>query len=303
MTCTHSSVYLWELSMKPYDLETVLHIQNPLGEGPRWNAQEQRLYWVDIDSGLIYMLDPQTSLLETHAIGQPLGCLAFRSSGNLLLAARDGLAFWNPGKPLQWIASPEQGKVGARFNDGVVDRQGRFWAGTMTESGATSSLYRLDSDGSLQRMESGVMISNGIGWSPDNRTMYYCDSPTNLIYSYDFDPAGGTIANRRVFINNEGNPGVPDGLVVDREGCVWCAHCFGGKVVRYDPDGRTIRTIHLPTSATTACTFGGKNLDELYITTSLRLLTPAQRLNEPAAGDLFRVQTDVQGLPEPFFLG
>ena len=289
--------------MKIDALETVLHIQNSLGEGPRWNAQEQWLYWVDIDSGLFFRLDPLTGLLETQAIGQPLGCLAFRAAGGLLLAARDGLAFWNPGKPLQWIATPEQGKPDARFNDGVVDRQGRFWAGTMTESGATSSLYRLDPDGTLQRMVSGVMISNGLGWSPDNRRMYYCDSPRKLIYRYDFDPLAGTISNRQVFVDNAGNPGEPDGLVVDREGCVWCAHCFGGRVVRYDPDGRTVHTIHLPTTATTACTFGGQNLDELYITTSRRLLTEAQRQDEPSAGDLFRVKTDVQGLPEPYFLG
>lgn len=289
--------------MKPYEIETVLHLQSPLGEGPRWNAEEQRFYWVDIDSGIFYRLDPKTGEYETFTIGQELGCLAFRASGGLVLGARDGLAFWRPDEPLQWIASPEPGKPGARFNDGVVDRQGRLWAGTMTEEGASSSLYRLDPDLSLHTMETGVMISNGIGWSPDDRTMYYADSGRQTIYRYDFDPASGTIANRRVFASNAGQVGDPDGLTVDAEGFVWCAHCFGGKVVRYDPDGKIAETILLPTHATTACTFGGENLDELYVTTARRLLSAGQRLAEPGGGDLFRVRVSARGLPEPFFAG
>jgi L-arabinonolactonase len=289
--------------MKTYEIETVLHAKNQLGEGPRWNVQEQRLYWVDIDTGVFYRFDPETGQLDPQSIGQPLGCLAFRASGGLVLATRDGIAFWHPGEPLQWIATPELRKPGARFNDGVVDRQGRFWAGTMTEPGETSCLYRLDPDGSIHTMERGVMISNGIGWSPDNRFMYYSDSPRKIIYRYDFNSSSGAISNRKVFISNEGNPGEPDGLVVDSEGYIWSAHCFGGKVVRYDPDGKVERTIHLPTHGTTACTLGGKNLDELYITTSSRLLTESQRLAEPSGGDLFRIHVEVPGLPEPDFLG
>jgi sugar lactone lactonase YvrE len=181
------------------EVEHLLAVQNSLGEGPLWHPKEQTLYWVDIDKHCFHRLIPQTDQHETFAVGLPIGVLAFRSRGGLVMATRDGFAFWDFDKQtLEFIADPEADKPEARFNDGAVDRQGRFWAGTMSDD-FTNSLYRLDPDGSVRKMESGIGVSNGTGWSPDDKIMYFTDSPKRIIYAYDFDPATGAIENRRTF--------------------------------------------------------------------------------------------------------
>ena len=284
-------------------VEHTLAAQNKLGEGPVWNPDEQALYWVDIEKGCVHRLYPKTGRHDVFDVGLPVGALGFRASGGLVMATRDGFAFWDPEtQALRFIADPEPDRPGARFNDGAVDRQGRFWAGTMGQ-GPTSSLYRLDPDGSVRKMESGITISNGIGWSPDDRTMYFTDSPLRVIYAYDFDPATGAIENRRPFVHTPEEEGVPDGLTVDSEGFIWSARWGGWKVTRYDPTGRVERQIRLPVQCPTSCTFGGPQLDELYVTSAWTALTAADREAQPWAGDLFRLQAGVKGLAEPRFLG
>jgi L-arabinonolactonase len=284
-------------------VERIVSVGSQLGEGPLWHPREQALYWVDIEGHCFHRFHPDTGAHETFAVGQPVGCLAFRASGGLILALRDGLAFWDPQtQALQFVADPEADRPDARFNDGRVDRQGRFWAGTLGK-GATSSLYRLDPDGSVYKMESGITISNGIGWSPDDRTMYFTDSPLSVIYAYDFDPASGTIENRRPFVRVPDGEGWPDGLTVDSEGCVWSAHWDGWRIVRYDPAGKVEREIPLPVQCPTSCAFGGPDLNELYITSAWTALSDAERKAQPLVGDLLRLQTDVVGQEESEFLG
>jgi sugar lactone lactonase YvrE len=284
-------------------VEHVLAVQNKLGEGPIWDAEAQVLYWVDIEPGRFHRLDPATGEHEVFDVGLPLGALALRASGGLVMATRDGFAFWDPETgALRFIADPEADRPGARFNDGAVDRQGRFWAGTLGQ-GPNSSLYRLDPDGSVHTMETGVTTSNGIGWSPDDRTMYYTDSPLRVIYAYDFDPATGAIENRRPFIHTPDEEGVPDGLTVDSEGFIWSARWRGWKVTRYDPEGKPEREIRMPVQYPTSCTFGGPGLDELYITSAWTRLSEAEREEQTQAGDLFRLRAGVKGLEEPRFLG
>jgi sugar lactone lactonase YvrE len=284
-------------------VERVLAVQNKLGEGPVWNADEQALYWVDIEQGRVHRLQPATGAHDVFELGLPVGALGFRASGGLVTATRDGFAFWDPqANDLRFVADPEADRPDARFNDGAVDRQGRFWAGTMGR-GPTSSLYRLDPDGSVHRMETGVTIANGIGWSPDNRTMYFTDSLLRAIYAYDFDPATGAIENRRPFVHAPDEEGVPDGLVVDSQGFVWSARWGGWKVTRYDPTGCVEREVRLPVQYPTSCTFGGPQLDELYITSAWTALSEEERGKQPWAGDLFRLRAGVRGLAEPKFLG
>jgi L-arabinonolactonase len=284
-------------------VERVLAVQNELGEGPVWNVEEQALYWVDILEGHLHRLHPASGRREFFDAGLAVGALAFRASGGLVLATENGFAFWDPrNQQLQVVADPEADRPDSRFNDGAVDRQGRFWAGTMGE-GPTSALYRLDPDGSVHTMETGITISNGIGWSPDNRTMYYTDTPLRVIYAYDFDPASGAIENRRSFVHVPDGDGLPDGLTVDSEGFVWSACWDGWKVIRYDPDGGVERKVELPVQRPTSCTFGGPDLDELYITSAWIALSAAERKDQPLAGDLFRLKTNVRGLEEPRFLG
>jgi sugar lactone lactonase YvrE len=285
--------------------EHLLPVRNRLGEGPRWNADEGRLYWVDIENHLFYRFDPITGNRERFDVGLPVGVLAFREKGGLVLATRDGFAMWDlAAQSLTPIADPEAGKKDARFNDGGVDPAGRFWAGTMTADGsATSSLYRLDPDGSVHTMETGIGISNGIGWSADRQKMYFTDSPRYVIYAYDFDVSSGSISNRRTFVQVPQADGQPDGLTVDSEGFVWSAHWGGYRVTRYDPQGHIERVVELPVGQVTSCVFGGPDLTDLYITSAWSGLTDDERGHQPLAGDLFLLKTDIQGQEEPKFRG
>jgi L-arabinonolactonase len=287
--------------MKP---EHVVACQNIVGEGPLWNAREQAIYWVDIDGKKIQRYYLNTKKYESFEMPIKICLMAFRSKGGMILGAEDGFYFWDPStKKLDFISHPEKGKAEARFNDGKVDRKGRLWAGTMTYQGATSSLYRLNADLEVSQMESGITISNGVGWSPDNKTMYFVDSIRYVIYAYDFDFEKGTISNRRVFVQLTESFGIPDGLTVDSEGCVWVAIYGGWKVMRYDPAGKVVDEIPFPVSKPSSCIFGGKDYDELYVTTISDGLTSEDKMQQPMAGDLFMIKTDVKGFPEPDFAG
>ena len=173
----------------------------------------------------------------------------------------------------------------------------------MTHQGAVSALYRMDVDLSIHTIERGLTISNGIGWSPDNRLMYFVDSLRYVIYQYDFDLESGDVTDRQVFVQLAEDRGVPDGLTVDRDGFVWCAIYGGSRVTRFDPEGEIATEISLPVSQPTSCAFGGADFSELFVTSAREGLSEAALQSEPLAGDLFVIQTDVQGRPEPKFGG
>ncbi|MCA9977634.1 MAG: SMP-30/gluconolactonase/LRE family protein, partial [Anaerolineales bacterium] len=193
-----------------------------------------------------------------------------------------------------------------RFNGGYCDGDGRFWAGTMAltmEDGA-GALYRLDADLSVHTMLSGVTISNGMAWSQDQRTLYYIDTPTRTVTAFDFTAETGEIGNGRVALTIPATMGYPDGMTIDRDGKLWIAHYDGGCVRRWDPEtGNVLATIPLPVSKVTACTFGGPNLDRLYITTASQEMSDEQKAAEPLAGSLFVAQTPYQGFVTSRFAG
>ena len=285
------------------ELEHVLSARNQLGEGPLWHPDEQALYWVDIDAHCFYRLHSATSQLERFDAGLPVGCLGLRRAGGLVMATQQGFAFWHQAsQTLEFIADPEADRPESRFNDGAVDPQGRFWAGTLGPE-AACALYRLDADLSVHTMQTGITISNGIGWSPDQRTMYYTDSRPKAIFAYDFDPATGGIENRRHFVHTPDEPGVPDGLTVDSDGFIWSARWDGWKITRYDPDGNVEREFPLPVQRPTSCAFGGPALDELYITSARVGLDELALREQPWAGDLFCLKVDVKGMPASQFSG
>lgn len=285
------------------EIEHLLPVQNELGEGPLWNVEEQTLYWIDFEGACYHTLHPQSGTHNTFKVGERISALAFCEGGRLLLALESGLYFHDPasgGK--SFIGKPEPGRPEIRFNDAAIDRQGRLWIGMLGAS-FSNGLYRLDPDGSMHRMDTGFDISNGIAWSPDNRTLYFADSTPCKIYAYDFDIETGTIANRRVFVDSSGQPGVPDGLTVDSEGFVWSARWGGSCIERYDPAGRLERRITMPVHCPSSVTFGGPDLSELYVT-SARVGVPAELRGRPSPdGDLFRIHTGFTGLPEPLFAG
>lgn len=287
--------------------ERVLGVGNTLGEGPLWTVNEQALYWVDIKNNCYHRLEPVTGKHEVVDAGFPIGALAMRASGGLVMATGEGFVFWDSRThKARFVVDPEAGNPDTRFNDGAVDRNGRFWAGTMNETypeRAEGCLYRLDADSSLHTMETCITVSNGIGWSPDNKTMYFTDSLCYVIYAYDYEPETGAIANRRPFVRISPEQGIPDGLTVDSEGFVWSALFGGWKVLRFDANGKVDCDIRLPVANPTSCAFGGEHLADLYITTARLGLSEEQRKKQPMAGDLFCFRTETMGLEEPVFLG
>lgn len=284
------------------EVEHLLTTCNDLGEGPLWSPEEKKLYWVDILAGHIHRVTPGAASYETFVMGQPVGCVAFREKGGFIVALKDGIYLWNPEtSAVPFLSNPETHKPHTRFNDGKVDRAGRFWTGTIDGQG-DAALYRCDADGSIAVMQTGVTCSNGLGWSPDNRVMYYNDSQIGTIWAYDYDFVSGNIANRRVFYKSE-NGGEPDGLTIDSEGCLWTAVWGDWCVLRFDPDGRLMTRIQMPVQRPTCPTFGGDHLDELYVTSARIGLAAEQHRAQPQAGDLFRIHVGVKGLPEPKFAG
>ena len=283
------------------DVELVLAANDELGEGPVWHVDEQALYWVDIDGLRYHRLEPISSRHDVIVVGEKVGSLALCQNECVVLATDRGFSFFDPAEnTLTPIGDPDAHKPETRFNDGAVDRAGRFWAGTLGD-GKNNNLYRLDPDGTIHRVETGIDISNGIGWSPDNRTMYYVDSMPGLIYAYDFDLASGDITHRRNWVDRSGQRGLPDGLTVDAEGFIWVAIWDGYCLERYDPAGKLERRLTMPVQYPTSMAFGGAALDELYVTSALCEIPVEERRPGAPDGGLFRIRGAGRGLPEPRF--
>jgi sugar lactone lactonase YvrE len=268
-----------------------------LGEGPVWDGADQALYWVDIPAQLVHRMAADGSL-TTWDVGQPVGAVVPRASGGLVVAVRDGFMAMDPATgELDMLAAVEQDNPQTRMNDGACDRAGRFYAGTMgfNEEPGLGTLYRLDPDLRVTTLVTGVGISNGIGWSPDDRLMYYIDSHTHRVDVFDYDPATGAIEDRRPFAVVGTGDVVPDGLTVDADGCVWVAVWGGHAVLRHDQAGRVVQTVEIPAARVSSCAFGGRGLDRLYVTTAAG---PGE-----SAGALFTAEPGVTGQPSCPFRG
>lgn len=284
--------------------KSIVDCHNELGEGPIWHPFESRLYWLDILEEKIQRYDPIRLEYQVFSVGQKISAIGLRGTDSFITAGENGFAFWDVDMDtFRLISHPEKDKSNARFNDGKVDRDGRFWAGTMTTTDASSTLYKLDKDLEVTPMIHNVTISNGIGWSPDNRVMYHADTRRFTIFAYDFDSENGEISGKREFVRLTGKDGSPDGLTVDAEGYVWCALWGGWRVERYSPEGEHVQTIEVPVAQPSSCAFGGEDFDTLYITSAREGLSQAQLADQPQAGNLFACQPGVRGLPEPKFAG
>jgi len=276
-----------------------------LGEGPTWDAARGALYWVDIKRPAVFRYEPTVGQTGHWPMPRDIGCVVqSRSPDRLVFADSDGFGFLdlNGGEIIR-ITDPEADLPSSRFNDGKVDRTGRLWAGSMDNkcSGPVGSLYRLTPDGVACRMATGFICSNGLGWSPDNRTMYFTDSMVRTIWAYEFDLDNGDLGERRVFAQLSDTDGVPDGLVVDSEGFVWSAIWDGWRIIRYSPEGVIEREIRMPVQRPSSCMFGGPDLKTLYITSACVELGWKSLSNGPLAGALFAMDCEVTGLPEPTF--
>lgn len=284
--------------------ECVLDVKASLGEGPVWSAVEQVLYWVDINAPSLNRFDPRTRTNDVMALPESIGCFALRRGGGFVAALRSGVWLLDEhGKPQRKIAAAPYDPATHRFNDGRCDPQGRFWPGSMNEreDGATAGLARLEWNGHLTPVLGDTTISNGFAFSPDGRTMYHADTIPQTVRAYDFDPATGTPSRERVFFQFTAPDDRPDGAAVDREGCYWVALYRAGAVVRISPHGEVLARHALPARCPTMPAFGGPRLRTLYVT-SARQKRPADELAQfPLSGGIFAMETDVAGLPEPYY--
>lgn len=289
------------------DLELVVDAKATLGEGPSWDAEKQCLYWVDIEERKVHIYDPRQNADRTIDVPQRVGAVAPRQSGGLVAALHDGIyGLDTENGQVTLLARPPVPSQDVRFNDGKCDAAGRFLAGTMSMSGVPNagSLYHLDASLSLRTLVERVTVSNGLAWSPDNRILYYIDSPTKQVMAYDYDLQTGSLGSPRVVVRIPEGEGVPDGMTADAEGMLWVAQWDGYRVSRWNPHtGERMATIQVPAARVTSCVFGGEGLDELYITTAATGLTEQQRKEQPLAGGLFRIKTGVKGAPTFTFGG
>jgi len=284
-------------------VDCVVKGTDKLGESPIWCDREKVLWWVDSRGPTLKRWDPATGTVRELQLPAVVGSVAFREKGGMLAALQSGIHFLDTQSgALQVAAQPEAHIPENRFNDGRCDRAGRFWAGTMSDvkREPTGSLYRLSADLSCTHMRSDIIVPNSIAWSPDNRTMYFGDTPRLRIWAFDYDLSTGGISNERVFAETEGRP---DGSCIDADGCLWNAEYGNWRIVRYTPEGKIDRVIAMPVANSTCCCFGGTQLDTLYITTATQRFTPEDFVKQPLAGSVFAVRPGVVGLQEARFAG
>ncbi|MER6124740.1 SMP-30/gluconolactonase/LRE family protein [Streptomyces sp. NPDC001795] len=268
-----------------------------LGEGPTWDADAQRLIWVDILGSRVHTYDPATGRRTVMATEQHVGAAKPRAGGGLVVNLRDGVGLYGPGgADFRWLH--REPVPGRRANDAAVAPDGALWAGTMRydEAPGGGTLSRITADGTVRTVLDDVAVSNGTGWSPDGRLMYYIDSPTRRIDVFDMGD-DGLLADRRPLAHVD--RGFPDGLTVDADGCVWVALWDGGAIHRYTPSGELDRVIDLPVLRPTACAFGGADLADLYITTARTGLEAPH----PLSGSVLVLPGAGKGLPQPPFAG
>ena len=283
--------------MKP---EVVVDEVCELGEGPLWNPVERRLYWVDYMRGRIYCFDPATGTHEKLYDGDRVASFTFQSDGTLLLFM-DGpsVVLWRDGE-LRHVIEGIQGEEDNHFNDTISDYTGRVFCGTVPNdldraTEGLGSLYRLDIDGSITRILDGIQCSNGLGFSPDHKQMYYTDSTARKIYVFDYDEQFGEISNQQVFVDTAEEEGLPDGMTVDSEGCLWSARWDASAVVRYNPEGVEILRYRFSAMKVSSVTFGGDDYRDIYLTSAGG---NDRSVEGDDAGALFRLRTEVKGVPE-----
>ncbi|WP_432069806.1 SMP-30/gluconolactonase/LRE family protein [Streptomyces sp. AA1529] len=278
--------------------ETAVPAAAVLGEGPTWDAAAGRLIWVDILASRVHTFDPATGRRTVLATEQHVGAAKPRAGGGLVVNLRDGIGLYDADGRFRWLR--HQAVPGRRGNDAAVAPDGALWAGTMRydEAPGGGTLERFAPDGRVRTVLDGVTVSNGTGWSPDGRRLYYIDSPTRRLDVFDVRE-DGLPAGRRPLAEVEPGAGHPDGLTVDADGCVWVALWDGGAVRRYTPRGVLDRVVQLPVRRPTACAFGGAGLRDLYITTARAGLAAPRR----PAGALLVLRDAGQGLCGPPFAG
>jgi len=285
--------------------EAVLAHTCLLGEGPVWDAARKTVCWVDILKGKVHEFSTPDQHHRTIDVNDLVGSIALCSNGQYIAALKSGLAFVNRDNGhIRMLHHPEVHLPGNRFNDGKCDPAGRFWVGTMalSEAAGAGSLYMIDKDLAHTKKIGDVTISNGMAWTSDRQTFYYIDTPTREVVAYRYHLQTGEITDRRVIIKIPERDGFPDGMTIDQEGMLWIAHWDGWQVTRWNPvTGEKLSHIAMPVARVTSVTFGGDDLQDLYITSAKVGLSEKQLEAQPLAGVLFRVKNCAQGVATALF--
>ncbi|CCJ08929.1 SMP-30/gluconolactonase/LRE family protein [Methylocystis sp. SC2] len=285
------------------------------GESPTWSEREQRLYWIDIEEPALHRFDPSSGEDERWVMPCQIGAFALCRSGDVLVALRLGLARISlfEGNFASLDALPYN-PLSHRFNEGKCDARGRFWIGAKYDPlpsppgersasaagplGGAAPVHLLAHGQALTSTSASAVIANGMAWSPDNRIMYFADTPTRRVTAFDFDIESGALSSPRTFAQFERSDGKPDGAAVDSDGFYWCALYGGGRILRIAPSGAIDRQIHLPVSQPTMCAFGDADYRSLYVTSASQGVSKQQ---EPHAGGIFRCRPGVEGRPPNLF--
>lgn len=273
--------------------ELLLDAKATLGEGPAWDAKTQTLYWVDILAKRIYAGMELLAQLDEF-----VGCLAPCKDGNLILGKRASFADFDIASSQQTVLVSLNESATNRMNDGKCDPAGRFLAGSMdmNEKDASGSLYSFDGK-TATRLLGDIRISNGLAWSPDHKTIYYIDTPTREVKAFDYDLSTGQIANPRIVIQIPESLGWPDGMTSDMDGNLWIAMWGGAQVTRWNPNsGKLLEQIPVPALQSSSCVFGGRDMNELYVTSARVGMSDDDLRKYPLSGGLFKVITDVVGM-------
>lgn len=277
-----------------WQIDVVVKHSCTLAEGPVWDADRRAIYWIDIINGEIHEYETAENKHRTIQVHDLIGCIALSKSGNFVAALQKGFTFIDRKTGnVKMIADPEAHLPENRFNDGKCDPAGRFWAGSMSlsEEAKKGSVYVLEKDLSVTKKIEEATIPNGITWSPDHQIMYYIDTPTCEVAAFDFNKSTGSISNKRIVIQIPEQDGYPDGMTIDSEGMLWIAHWDGWQVTRWNPNtGEKLSSISFPVARITSCTFGGDQLQDLYVTSAKAGLTEEQLQQQPLAGVLFVVR-------------
>lgn len=285
--------------MTGLEWEVVVPARAEVAERPVWDDLHGCLVWVEVTAGRVHRYRPGVADEIVTELDIPVGAAGLRVGGGYVLAAADGFRLVDRnGRPEWGPVRPGDMPEDVRFNDGACDPAGRFWAGTVAYDGRRGGggLYRLDPDGSVHRILTGVTESNGLGWSPDGETFYYVDSGEPRVRAFRYDPERGTLGASRDLVALGREEGIPDGLAVDEDGCIWLGLWEGAAVHRYSSSGGLLDRFALPVTLVTCPGFGGADLEDLYVASAWEGMSEEERAAEPLAGDIFRARAGVRGL-------
>ena len=289
-------------------IEVIADYGDLCGEGPLWNTAEQALYWTDLARRRFYRYNFSQRRSEIVSEHMQVSASAFNQPGGFVITNVTGIWLWDTKSEPTLLAAEVDGKK-CIMNDCIADPEGRVYSGSyfrneQREFERAGYLFRVDTDGSVHIVDEGIRLSNGLAFSRDLRTLYFVDSADRHIYSYDYSRTDGSLRNRRVFIDVPLTEAFPDGLTVDAEGYLWCAHWFGSCIIRYDPDGKIERRVPIPAAQTSSLTFGGPDVSDIFVTSAgfLDSLSLAQQGFDPAGayigGPVYRLNLGIQGREE-----